>query len=166
MNLQQQVVKAIETDASAHPDHSSAQLKATYEGTTEDGRALLDSAFISLCGYSLKTLIEKGVEDMIETGHEFIYERKLRITINLSDEYERDNNNLGTFDIETTDLPEVSASGRMSNNPVSGNFEIEFDDTDEEEDIIQQFDIYNTLSSMSIQDVIEMFYIQSVSPKH
>jgi hypothetical protein len=53
-----------ETDVSNPSDN--ARILRRYETATSEGKELLDDVFISLCGYSLETLIEmnnKGNED-------------------------------------------------------------------------------------------------------
>lgn len=57
MNLIEQVLEAMQTD-DENSDKQSRILKRDYEAATAAQRLAIDNAFICLCGWSLKTLIE------------------------------------------------------------------------------------------------------------
>lgn len=63
MNILSQVMDAMRTQrGDINETKESARIVKKYKESDEKGKALIDDVFISLCGYSLETLI-KNQED-------------------------------------------------------------------------------------------------------
>lgn len=53
------IVTQIQEAMASDDDDQSDRLRRQYEEASPEHKAVLDEAFISLCGWSLKTLIER-----------------------------------------------------------------------------------------------------------
>lgn len=117
---------------------------------------------LSECEHNPSMVIERP-----QTSQDYIYERKLRITITPCEDYETNRNYFGTFEVETTDLPEITASGTMHNDHRSGNFYIEFDDESEGVGMEEHFDLYHSINekgeTTDLCNVIADYYHQTVT---
>lgn len=61
MNIIDQVLDAMNTQCGdINEVKESARIVKKYNNADEKGKELIDDVFISLCGYSLKTLIDKA----------------------------------------------------------------------------------------------------------
>jgi hypothetical protein len=56
-NIPETVLNLLETDDETDPQGQSDRIKRRYEAQTPEVRDAIDDIFVSLCGYSLKTII-------------------------------------------------------------------------------------------------------------
>lgn len=90
----------------------------------------------------------------------------LLISIEPSDDAENDKNNLGVCYIETTNLGENHhASAQLTNNPISGNFEAEIENDDEDFPFVQEDGEGDggIMTDEQCNDLIEEYFYKTIN---
>ena len=63
MDLHDIILEAFTTDDSASPEYVSEKLTHDYKNASDEKKAIIDDIFITLTGYSMKSLLEMVEEE-------------------------------------------------------------------------------------------------------